>query len=79
MKTINNKFLDYPILLKVKENLESPEHSKTPSKIIFLVFIDFLKFTKINNIHQLSLQHFHDYLIYLNSTYLNKLTINLID
>lgn len=76
MKTTDDKYLEYPILLKVKENLELSGHAPNTIKNYVAGIYRFLEFTQIDDYNQLDLNHFRNYLIYLNSTDLSKRTIN---
>lgn len=76
MNLSNDKYSKYPILLNVKENLELSGRSQNTIHNYVAGIFRFLEFSNIEDLNQLDLTHFRNFLIYLNSTELNKKSIN---
>lgn len=74
---LNDKYIKYPILLEVKDELELTNHAQNT----IINYIDgifrFLEFVNIDDVHNLTEDHFRNYLIHLHSTDLNKKTVNI--
>lgn len=75
-KSINDKIIQYPILIDVQKALSLKNVSERTSINYLAGIARFLDFINYDNHFQITFDMFHNYLIYLHSTSLKKNSIN---
>lgn len=72
----NDKYVKYPILLDLKSELELSGHAQNTIENYVTTVFKLLEFSQVDDPHNLTEDHFRDYLKYLHTTDLSKRSIN---